>query len=437
MRRGGWDHAFRTNGHALRRPQPEFEKGVAPGHTMLSSLPGLGAVFLAAWLCSSSRSSIRLRVVLSALAVQIGIAIIVLKLPAGRTALQSMAAGVEALLSYSRVGVTLLFGDLISPSVHNSIFLFVLPAIIFFSALVSVLYHLGWMQFLIGILGGGIGRVIGVDRIEGLFAAANIFLGQTESPLVIRPYLRDLGLAQTFAVMTSGMAGVAGTVLAAYAQIGIRLDYLLAASFMSAPAGLLMAKIVMPDTEADRQYAGRVTPTEASGDVARERGNIILAASEGTQTGIRIAAGVGGMLLAFSALIALVNGLLGFGGQTIGIDGLTVQGVLGHVLAPVMYLFGLTWPEAVATGSLFGEKLILNEFVAYVDYVGVQHTLSPHAQAVAIFALCGFANLGSIAIQVAVLGSISKENRALVSKLGLRRFSPRRWPIFLMRQSQV
>lgn len=384
---------------------------------MTNGLLAVPGILLVAWLCSSARAAIRPRIVVSALALQVTVALLVLKVPVGQAAVHMLGTGIDALLACSRVGVSLLFGDLAAAPVRNSIVLFVLPAIVFFSALVSILYHLGWMQMLIRVLGGGIARIVGVGRIEAMVAAANIFLGQTESPLVVRPYLHGLPPAQVFAVMTSGMSGVAGTVLAAYAQLGVRLDYLLAASFMSAPAGLLMAKIMMPDVPAGAPSAAGPAPAEASEAV---RGNIIMAASEGAQTGLKIAAGVGAMLLAFTALVVLANLLLAAAGNAVGIDGLTIQYLLGQLLSPVLYLFGLTWGEAVIAGGLFGEKLILNEFVAYVDYVRVQSALSPHAQAVTTFALCGFANIGSIAIQMAVLGGISAEKRVIVASLGLR-----------------
>jgi CNT family concentrative nucleoside transporter len=387
---------------------------------MLTGYIAIPALLTAAWLCSSSRATIRWGVVVRAFALQVLIALVVLRMPWGREALEVLGRGIDALLGCARVGVNLLFGDLAAASVRNSIVLFVLPTIIFFSALVSILYHLGWMQMLIRVVGGAIARLVGVDRIEAMVAAANIFLGQTESPLVVRPYLSGLSRSQVFAVMTSGMAGVAGTVLAAYAQLGVRLDYLLAASFMSGPAGLLMAKILLPDPVGATVATATEVPPEASQAVHAAHGNLIMAASEGAQTGLKIAAGVGAMLLAFSALVALANLLLGAGGHAIGIDGLTVQNLLGQALAPVMYLFGLSWSEAVAVGGLFGEKLVLNEFVAYVDYVRLHGELSGHAQAVATFALCGFANLGSIAIQMAVLGGISASQRAVVASLGLR-----------------
>ncbi|RZM20619.1 MAG: NupC/NupG family nucleoside CNT transporter, partial [Sphingomonas sp.] len=298
-----------------------------------------------------------------------------------------------------------------------------------FASLVSILYYLGIMQFVVRWVGGGIEKVIGVSKVESLCAAANIFVGQSESPLVIRPYLAGLTPAQLFTVMTSGMAGVAGTILAAYASMGIRIDYLLAASFMAAPGGILMAKIIMPD---------RVTPPEgelALGDLPGESSagepmpqathdeekpaNLIMAAAQGAQTGVRLAVAVGAMVLAFVALVALANGLLGGLGNMIGLPGLSFQGLLGYVFAPIMFLLNVPWSEAGIAGGLFGQKIVLNEFVAYIS-LGTQQGLSPRTIAVITFSLCGFANFSSIAIQMAVTGSLAPNQRPMIAKLGLR-----------------
>jgi CNT family concentrative nucleoside transporter len=296
-----------------------------------------------------------------------------------------------------------------------------LPVIIFFAALVSILYHVGIMQLIVRWIGGGIEKVIGVSKVESLCAAANIFVGQSESPLVIRPYLAGLSQPQVFAVMTSGMAGVAGTILAAYASMGIKIDYLLAASFMSAPGGLLMAKIIMPDprTAAETDIANEdVVIAEATHDEEKPA-NIIMAAAQGAQTGVRLAVAVGAMVLAFVALVALANGLLTGVGHWFGIDDLTFQRLLGYVFAPVMFLLNVPWHEAGIAGGLFGEKIVLNEFVAYIS-LGKDTQLSPHTVAVVTFALCGFANFSSIAIQMAVTGSLAPNQRPTIAKLGLR-----------------
>ena len=292
-----------------------------------------------------------------------------------------------------------------------------LPVIIFFSALISILYYLGVMQFIIKWVGGGIQKVTGISKVESLCAAANIFVGQSESPLVIRPYLAKLTESQLFTVMSVGMAGVAGTILAAYASMGIRIDYLLAAAFMSAPGGILMAKIIMPD-DPDAKAPEELVVTV---DFEEEKpANIIMAASMGAQTGVKIAVAVGAMVLAFVALVALANGILGGVGGWFGQPDLSFQQIIGYVFAPIMFLLGVPWEEAFAAGGLFGTKVVLNEFVAFNDLGGMGDALSPITIAIVTFALCGFANFLSIAIQLAVTGGLAPNQRPVIARLGLR-----------------
>ncbi len=397
---------------------------------LVIGLAGIAVILGIAVLLSSDRRAIRLRIVGAAFALQAGIAILVLYSSFGKVVLGSMSGGVANLLGYSQKGTEFLFGKMATPEIGGQSFaIAALPVIIFFASLVSILYYLGIMQFVVRWVGGGIEKVIGVSKVESLCAAANIFVGQSESPLVIRPYLAGLTPAQLFTVMTSGMAGVAGTILAAYASMGIRIDYLLAASFMAAPGGILMAKIIMPD---------RVTPPEgelALGDLPGESSagepmpqathdeekpaNLIMAAAQGAQTGVRLAVAVGAMVLAFVALVALANGLLGGLGNMIGLPGLSFQGLLGYVFAPIMFLLNVPWSEAGIAGGLFGQKIVLNEFVAYIS-LGTQTGLSQRTIAVITFSLCGFANFSSIAIQMAVTGSLAPNQRPMIAKLGLR-----------------
>lgn len=413
----------------------------------LISLVGIAVILALALLLSTNRRAIRLRVVGAAFALQAGIAALVLYVPAGRTALGWASGGVSNLLGYANAGVQFLFGPLARPEIGGQSFaIAALPVIIFFASLVSILYHLGVMQQVVRWIGGAIERVIGVSKVESLCAAANIFVGQSESPLVIRPYLAGLTPPQLFTVMTSGMAGVAGTILAAYASMGIRIDYLLAASFMSAPGGILMAKIIMPDGRArqgelplgdmtDVQLAdaraGGVGPAALVADTPGEPmpeathdeekpANLIMAAAQGAQTGVRLAVAVGAMVLAFVALVALANGLLGGMGAMVGLPGLSFQGLLGLVFQPVMFLLGIPWNEAGIAGGLFGEKIVLNEFVAYIDLGKQAAALSPRTVAVVTFALCGFANFSSIAIQMAVTGGLAPSQRPVIARLGLR-----------------
>jgi CNT family concentrative nucleoside transporter len=390
---------------------------------------GILAILAIAVLLSSNRKAIRLRVVGAAFALQAGIAFLVLYVPAGRAVIEGMATGVSALLGYAAAGTNFIFGPLAAPEVGGRSFaIAALPVIIFFASLVSVLYYLKIMQFLVRWIGGGIEWVIGISKVESLCSAANIFVGQSESPLVIRPYLASLTPAQLFAVMSVGMAGVAGTILAAYAAMGINIQYLLAASFMAAPGGLLMAKIIMPDErskEPELPLEGEPVPEDqviraVEHEIDEERAaNIIMAAAMGAQTGVKIAVAVGAMVLAFVALVALANGLLGAVGGWFGYPDLTFQGVIGTAFAPVMYLVGIPWGETAAAGGLFGTKMVLNEFVAFLA-LGETPGLSPRSVAIITFALCGFANFSSIAIQMAATGSLAPNQRPMIAKLGIK-----------------
>ncbi|MDQ2764865.1 MAG: NupC/NupG family nucleoside CNT transporter [Pseudomonadota bacterium] len=395
----------------------------------LIGLAGIAVILGLAVLLSSDRRAIRLRIVSAAFALQAGIAVLVLYSSAGKIVLGKMSGGVANLLGYSQRGTEFLFGNMATPEIGGQSFaIAALPVIIFFASLVSILYYLGLMQLIVRWVGGAIEWVIGVSKVESLCAAANIFVGQSESPLVIRPYLAGLTPAQLFTVMTSGMAGVAGTILAAYASMGIRIDYLLAASFMAAPGGILMAKIIMPDSRdvPDGELALGDVPESIAGEPLPQAthdeekpANIIMAAAQGAQTGVKLAVAVGAMVLAFVALVALANGLLGGIGAWFGYPELSFQALLGYVFAPIMYLLNVPWNEAGIAGGLFGQKIVLNEFVAYIS-LGTQQGLSPRTIAIVTFSLCGFANFSSIAIQMAVTGSLAPNQRPMIAKLGLR-----------------
>ena len=385
---------------------------------ILTSLAGMALILLIAFALSTGRRHIRLRVVGAAFALQAGIAVIVLYIPAGKRIIEAMSFGVSNLLGYASAGTNFIFGPLADPTIGgNSFAIAALPVIIFFSALISILYYLGVMQFVIKWVGGGIQKVTGISKVESLCAAANIFVGQSESPLVIRPYLASLTQSQLFTVMSVGMAGVAGTILAAYAAMGIRIDYLLAAAFMSAPGGILMAKIIMPDNPEDPAPEELVVAVEYEEE---KPANIIMAAGMGAQTGVKLAVAVGAMVLAFVALVALANGLLGGVGGWFGHPELSFQQVIGYIFAPIMYLLGVPWDEALGAGGLFGTKVVLNEFVAFIELGKMQDGISPLTNAIVIFALCGFANFSSIAIQLAVTGGLAPNQRPVIARLGLR-----------------
>jgi len=388
----------------------------------LIGLLGIVALLAIAVLFSSNRRWIRPRIVIPAFLLQAGFAVLVIGTPWGRAVIQAMSNGVSNLLSYADEGTKFLFGEVLTQAPYGKAVFAIgaLPVIIFFASLISVLYYLGVMQLIIKWVGGAIQKVTGITKVESLGAAANIFVGQSESPLVIRPYLAGLTPPQLFTVMTVGMAGVAGTILGAYAgMIGPHLlPYLLAASFMSAPGGILMAKIMMPDDPKDIGIEPIVMP-EASHDEEKPA-NIIMAAAQGAQTGVKLAVAVGAMVMAFVALVALANGILAGIGGWFGFEGLSFQAIIGTIFRPVMWLMGVPWEESATVGGLFGSKVVLNEFVAFIDLGRAQGDMSAAAVAIATFALCGFANFSSIAIQMAVTGGLAPNQRPMIAKLGLK-----------------
>jgi concentrative nucleoside transporter, CNT family len=390
----------------------------------LMSIAGVVAILAIAFLLSTNRKAIRLRVVSAAFALQAVIAWLVLWTSWGRAGIQTLSAGVANLLGYANKGTEFLFGPSANNPLANTFAIAALPVIIFFASLVAILYHLGIMQRIVRWVGGAIGWVTGISRVESLSAAANIFVGQSESPLVVRPYLAALPPSRLFTVMCVGMAGVAGTILAAYASLlgASYLPYLLAAAFMSAPGGILMAKIIMPDEPGDTEAAEdanvQVAETFEEGE---KPANIIMAAAQGAQTGVKLAVAVGAMVLAFVALVALANGLLGGLGNMVGIPDLSFQRLVGYVFQPIMFLIGVPWEQANAAGGLFGTKLVLNEFVAFLDLGQMgPGVLSDRSRAIVTFALCGFANFSSIAIQMAVTGGLAPNQRPVIAKLGIR-----------------
>ena len=365
---------------------------------------------------SNDRRAIKPRTVASAFLLLVAVAALVLFLPQGKAMLATIGGGVQWVINYSYVGISFLFGDLVTDKVGFVFALRILPIIIFFSALMAVLYHLGIMQWVVRIIGGSFQYIIGTQRVESFCAAANIFVSQAEAPLVVKPYIKSISDSQLFAIMVTGMATVAGSMLAGYAAMGIRIDYLVAASVMAAPAGLLMAKILFPAGSADdeRDRVPEITAPE------ERAGNIIGAIAEGAANGTRIAVNVGAMLIAFIALLSLLNGLFGLLGSLLGFEGLTFESVLGYVFSPIAWLMGVRWEDAQVVGNLIGKKTILNEFVAYVDFVQIKDTMSEHSQAVVTFALCGFANIASIAVLVGSLGAIAPNRREDAARLGPR-----------------
>jgi CNT family concentrative nucleoside transporter len=382
----------------------------------LIGLIGIIAILGIAYLISGNRKAINIRIVGAAFILQAVIAAFVIYSSPGKAIIETISVGVMNVMAYSREGIEFLFGGLATEPGLANFAVNVLPVIIFFSALMSVLYHLKIMQLVVRLVGGALRWVIGTRAVESLNAAANIFIGQTEAPLVVRPYLKSLTEPQLFAVMVSGVASIAGTVLLAYVQLGAELKYLLAASFMAAPGGLLMAKIVMPDEHLD-------TAAEDTAHLKMGKSphvNVILAAAVGARDGLMLAVNIGAMLIAFIALIALFNGIVGGLAGLVGIEGLTLQKMLGWLFAPLMYLLSIPWAESQAAGALFGEKLILNEFVAYSHMGEYLAGMSERTRAIVTFSLCGFANLSSIAILLGGLGSLVPEKKDLIAKFGIK-----------------
>lgn len=379
--------------------------------TLLLSLVGMLALMFIAWLASENRRAIRWRTVLGALALQTGFAALVLYFPPGQIMLGAMSNGVSALLGFADSGIRFVFGDL---ATNGFIFAVrVLPLVIFISALIAVLYHFGIMQWVIRVLGGGIHRLLGTSRAESLVATGNIFLSQGESPLLIRPFLAGMTRSELFAVMTCGMASVAGSVLGGYAGLGVDLKYLIAASFMAAPGGLLMAKLLVPEQERVREQ-DEITLDKS------DYSNAIDALAGGAMNGMKIAVAIGTILLAFVSVITMINAGLTMVGEWFGWSALTLQQLLGYLFAPVAWLIGVPADEMMAAGSLIGQKVIMNEFVAYLDFATIKDQLSAHSQIIITFALCGFANLGSIAVQLGSIGTLAPERRHDVASMGLR-----------------
>ncbi|MGQ1795725.1 nucleoside transporter C-terminal domain-containing protein [Kocuria oceani] len=500
---------------------------------MLDVLWGVGgmiALLAIAVLFSVDRRRIRIRTVALALTIQVVFGVLVLYVPAGRAVLEALTLAVQAVINSSAAGIDFLFGPVLPE--EGSVFAFqVLPVIVFFAALTSVLYYLGALQWVVKIIGGGLAKLLGTTTPESMNAAANIFVGQTEAPLVIKPYVAGMTRSELFAVMCGGLATVAGSVLVGYSLLGAPLEYLIAASFMAAPAALLMAKLLVPagaledardaapaeasartsddaagpagsahhagnsaaSASAQKERRGasrwlargsrrgatsyaavefarredapaasrgdgdtaraddaaRPGDTARPGDVARsadpagvsatdaadgarggargdatdedtEPANVIDAAARGASDGLSLALNVGAMLIAFISLIALINIVLGAIGGLFGLEALTLEQLFGYVFAPVMFAVGVPWTEAIDAGSFLGQKLVLNEFVAFADFAPQIENYSAKTQAIVTFALTGFANFGSLAILLGGLGGIAPSRRRDIARLGLR-----------------
>jgi len=364
---------------------------------------------------SKNRKAINWRTVGGAFAIQLGLAAFVLGTSVGGDVLGWMTHGFNQLIGAGNQGIEFLFGDVARDKSVGFVFAFrVLPVIIFFSSLIAVLYHLRVMQLIIFFVGGALHKVLGTSRAESFSATANIFVGQTEAPLVIRPYLSKMSSSELFAVMVGGLASVAGSILAGYAGLGARMDYLLAACFMAAPGGLLFAKLLFPETEEVNDEKIEMVEGE------EKPVNFIDAAALGAGSGLKLALNVGAMLLAFIGLIAVINLMLGGVGGWFGKDDFSLQMILGWLFAPVAWLIGVGSSEIQQAGSMIGQKLVLNEFVAFIQFDTIRENLTPRTQGIVTFALCGFANLSSIAILLGGLGVMAPNRRQEIARLGLR-----------------
>ncbi len=384
-----------------------------------TGLLGLIVILAVAFLFSKHRSQIKPRVIFWGLGLQFGFAFLVLKTPVER-AFVVASSGVNHLLDYAAAGSSFVFGDKLG--VKNDqfgvVFAFqVLPIVIFIASLFAVLYYLGIMQVLVKAMAVVMQRVMGTSGAESLNVAASIFMGQTEAPLTIRPFLAGLTESELFTVMASGMAHVSGAVMAAYVIIaGVEIRHLLTAVIMTAPATLMLAKILMPEVGKPETAGGVNVEVEKPGV------NIIDAASRGASDGLQLALNIGAMLIAFIGLIALVNGILNAVHNANHMQWFpsSMQSILGRLFAPIAWLLGVKYNDCATVGNLLGERLILNEFVAYVDLGKIGNTLAPRSFVIATYALCGFANLSSVAIQVGGIGALAPTRKSDLARLGMK-----------------
>ncbi|QQO71484.1 NupC/NupG family nucleoside CNT transporter [Morganella morganii] len=394
-------------------------------------IPGIVVLLVIGYLLSENRRAINLRTVVLAFSIELALGGLILYSPAGQHVLFVMAEAVTTVINFNNAGTSFIFGGLVSDKMFEIfgsggfvIALRVLPIIVFFSALSAVLYYLGIMQILVRWVGGALQRLLKTSRAESMNSAANIFLGVTEAPLLVKPYLGSMTRSELFAVLCGGLASIAGTMLVSYASLGVKMEYLLAASFMAAPGGLLFAKLMIPETQqtADESNAKPVQENRPA--------NIIDAAAEGAINGLNMALAVGAMLLAFVSLVALLNGLLGGVGGWFGLPDLSMELILGYLLSPMAWLMGIPWNEALTSGAIIGQKIVINEFFAYAnlaEYLKGNEVvaatglpMTERTQIILSFALCGFANFGTVAIAIGGIGSLIPNRRKEIATLGMK-----------------
>lgn len=391
---------------------------------VMRSLLGMAVLLAIAFLLSVNKRRISLRTVGAAFLLQVAIGGIMLYFPPGKWLVEQAAIGVSKVMSYSDAGSAFIFGALVGPKMDTLfdgagfVFAFrVLPAIIFVTALISLLYYIGVMGLLIRVLGGIFQKALRISKIESFVAVTTIFLGQNEIPAIVKPFVDKLNRNELFTAICSGMASIAGSMLIGYAGMGVPIDYLLAASLMAIPGGILFARLLSPATEESQVTFDNLSFSETPPK------SIIEAAATGAMTGLKIAAGVATVVMAFVAIIALLNGMLGGIGSWFGIESLSLEGLFGYALAPLAWIMGVEWQDATLAGSLIGQKLAINEFVAYLNfspYLQTAGQLDVKTIAIISFALCGFANFGSIGVVVGAFSAVSPQRAPEIAQLGVR-----------------
>jgi CNT family concentrative nucleoside transporter len=383
-----------------------------------TGLLGILAILAVAFLFSKNRRAIRLRVILWGLGLQFTFAVLVLKTDFGKL-FQAVGVGVAAMLNYAEAGSNFVFGALgIKTGPFGVVFAFqVLPIVIFIASFFSILYYLGIMQVIVRALAVVMLKIMGASGAESLNVAASIFMGQTEAPLTIKPFIAGMTESELFTIMVSGMAHVSGAVMAAYVKIaGVEIQHLLTAVIMTAPATIMLAKMFVPEVDKPAT-AGRVEIR-----VQKTAVNVIDAAARGAGDGLHLALNIGAMLIAFLALIAMINGILGWGRTLPGLFWLPIslQQLFAWLFAPVAWLMGVPWNDCATLGNLLGTRLVLNEFVAFLELAPLKAHLAPRSFTIATYALCGFANLSSIAIQIGGIGAIAPSRKSDLARLGLK-----------------
>jgi len=384
-----------------------------PMSTIMSCI-GIAVLVLIGYLFSENKRQIKFKTIAGALALQILLGAFVMFVPAGVTIIEAMSSGVNSVIAFSNSGLTFVFGDLANYKLGFVFVINVLCVVIFISALISVLYYLKVMQFIINIIGGGLSKVLGTSKAESLSATANIFVGPIEAPSMVRPLVKNMTRSELFAVMTGGLASVAGGTMVGYINLGIDPKYILTACFMTAPAGLLFAKLLCPQTEHNL-----VNNDNKIEDADQPKG-LLAAITDGSLMGMNQVITVTALLVSFVAIIALLNGIIGSIGNLFSIDKLTLEMIIGYLLSPLAFLMGVPWSEAIPAASIIGQKIAINEFVAYISFLEVSNTLSDKTQAIVVFSLCGFANIGSLAMVVGGIAAMCPDKRELITQIGPR-----------------